>query len=409
MTPIPVLCCVTIKESVPAGNPLIGNGFLAMPALRALLHHMLPDNPTRITPAFLMPVLRSAGVLQQATITKVDAKPLAGGAGFNAQLACLYLTYDRHEAKAPRSLIAKLPTLQIELQQNAAVFRPGMRECWFYRHGTVRTPLNVPRCFYNAVDAATGESFLLLEDLTPGRTGNRMDGASIEEAKLALQSLAALHAAWWEVDPVTEPELLQLMDNAQEAQNLVGQLYQKAWPQFLERFAFQIPDEVRQLGGYLVGHIPEAEALLDPSPRTLIHGDFRLENMIFGTRDGQPVCWVIDWEDVILWNGMFDVAWFLGGCLPVEKSDQEEELLRWYYQALTQAGVKGYPWAQCYHDYRCAMLSGFVQGVLSVASLETDNDDDRDLARVLAERFIMACVRLRLFERLPSSIRSTRG
>ena len=79
MTPIPVLCCVTIKESVPAGNPLIGKGFLAVPALRALLHRMYPDNPTPITPAFLMPILRSTGVLQQATITQVDVKPLQQG------------------------------------------------------------------------------------------------------------------------------------------------------------------------------------------------------------------------------------------------------------------------------------------------------------------------------------------
>lgn len=364
--------------------------------------HTLTDSPAQITSIFLMPILQSAGVLQQAIITTIDIEPLAAMASFNAQLARLHLTYDKYEAEAPRSLIVKLPAVNTELQQNAAVFRPGLKECWFYRHGVARTPLNVPYCYYNAVDAATGGSFLLLEDLAPARTGNRINGTSLEEAKLALQSLAHLHAAWWAVDPAAEQELVQLMDNFQEAQNLVEQLYQDAWPQFLKRAVFEIPDDIQQFGECLVGRISAAEALLDSSPRTLMHGDFRLENMLFGTRHGQPICWVIDWEDIMLWNGMFDAAWFLGGCLPVEKSDKEEELLRCYHQALTQAGVEGYPWAQCYHDYRCAMLSSFVQGILTVASLETDDDYAHNLARVLAERFIMACRRLRLYELLPS-------
>ena len=57
---------------------------------------------------------------------------------------------------------------------------------------------------------------------------------------------------------------------------------------------------------------------------------------------------------------------------------------------------------KCYHDYRCAMFSSFVQGILTVASLETDDDDARNLARILAERFIMAYRRLRLDELQPS-------
>ena len=222
--------------------------------------HFLPDSPAKITSAFLLPILRSAGVVQQATITAIAIEPLGDIASYNAQLARLHLAYDRDETQAPRSLIAKIPTVNTKLQQNAAVFRPGLRECWFYRQGVSRTPLNVPHCYYNSVDTATGESFLLLEDLAPARTGNRIQGASLAEAELALQSIAALHAAWWAVDAAAVPELAQLQDNAQEAQNLVEQLYQKAWPQFLERAAFEIPDDIRQFGESLVGHISAIEA-----------------------------------------------------------------------------------------------------------------------------------------------------
>jgi aminoglycoside phosphotransferase (APT) family kinase protein len=142
------------------------------------------------------------------------------------------------------------------------------------------------------------------------------------------------------------------------------------------------------------------EALLAHSPRTLIHGDFRLDNLLFGTRDAQPACWVIDWEDIMLGNGMVDVAWFLGGCLPAEESDGEQELLRGYRRALIQAGVEGYSWAKCFLDYRNAMISSFVQGILMVVSLETGEDYARNLAGVLSERFMLACRRLRLADLL---------
>ena len=361
----------------------------------------LPETHAQITPAFLSPILRSAGVLRRASVAAIHVEPLApDGAGlFNAQLARLCLTYDAPEAEAPRSLIAKLPTRNTELHHNAAVFQPGARECWFYRQGVARTPLDVPRCYFSAVDATMGESFLLLEDLAPARTGNRMDGASSEEAELVLRSLARMHAAWWGA----EQELAHLMDNIVEAQDLVEQLYRRGWPRFLERATFEIPNDVRRFGDHLVGRVAATEALLDHSPRTLVHGDFRLENMLFGTRLGRPVCWVIDWEDIQFWSGMFDVAWFLGGCLRVEESDKEEQLVRYYYHVLTQAGVAGYSWAECYRDYRCAMFSGFVQGILMAASLEpSDEAVNRALARVIGERFVVACRRLRLPELMPS-------
>ena len=87
--------------------------------------HVLPASPDQITPAFLVPILREAGVLRQATVSAVRAEPLEGRVSFNAQLVRLWLTYDRSEVGAPQSLIAKLPTGNTELYQNAVVFRPG--------------------------------------------------------------------------------------------------------------------------------------------------------------------------------------------------------------------------------------------------------------------------------------------
>jgi aminoglycoside/choline kinase family phosphotransferase len=343
-------------------------------------------------------------------VIRVQIEPLVARASYNAQLARLRLAYDVQTAEAPRSLIAKLPAgegpdADADRHENAAVFQPGQKECWFYRRVAANVPgppVNVPRCYFNALDAATGESFLLLQDLAPARTGSWANGASVQEADLALRSIARLHAAWWQVEPAAEPELARLVGNLQEEQELVERLYQQAWPQFLGRTPVEVPDDVRQFGERLVGRIAAADALLDDSPHTLVHGDFRLENILYGTCDGQPACWVIDWEDVSLGSGMLDVAWFLGGCLRVEDSAEEGWLLRRYHRALIHEGVAGYPWAQCRRDYTCAMISCFVQGILSALPPETGDKYSHSLARALEERFVAACTRLRLHELLPS-------
>jgi hypothetical protein len=359
----------------------------------------LPGSPARITPHLLTSLLRSGGVICQSAVAALEIEPLAALNAFNAQIARLRLTYDREESAAPSALIAKLPTVDASLQQNAAVFRPGLKECWFYRHAAAKTPVHVPRCYYNAVDEATGESFLLLEDLAPARPGSRLEGASIEEARLALQSLARLHAAWWEAGPEIDPKLAQLGDHSQEADDLVGRLYARAWPRFVEHAPLSLPDDIRRFGESLLGRIARVESLLDDAPQTLIHGDFRLENMLFGTLQEQPACWVIDWEDIGLANGMLDAAWFLGGCLALEQVEQEEQLLRGYHRALTAAGVCGYSWEQCKKDYRFAMISSFVQGILTVVSLQaTGGEHALRLADVLTGRWTAACQRLELYE-----------
>lgn len=356
----------------------------------------------QITPAWLNSVLQPVIGAQDAAVTQVHQEQLAGQEQFNADLRRLHLTYDRPHAAVPQSLIAKLPTADAELNTHAAAFQPGSRENWFYRSGASRSPVYVPRCYYTAIDNATGQSILLLEDLTFAPVGSQLTGATLAQTRLALASLARLHGRWWD-DTASEEiqELTRLIaDKWVAEQNLVGELYATAWPKFLEQRLVEIPDEVRHFGAAIVGNMKLIDALIDRAPKTLAHGDYRLENIHFGVRDGEAICWIIDWEDVFFGAGMVDVSWFLGGCLPVEQSHHETELLRQYYQTLMDEGVENYSWAQCYDDYRCGMCSSFVQGVLSATLAEGANEQAYKLAQVVASRFIAAAQRLRLSEML---------
>jgi hypothetical protein len=352
-----------------------------------------------ITPEWITWVLYQTGVLRNATVTQIDMERISGEVSFNAQLMRLSLTYNFVEATAPHTLILKLPTTDTTLQANATVFRPGSKEHWFYQRIAPSTRLHVARCYYSAVDATTRESVLVLEDLVSAQRINQVTGVAADAAQLALQSVAGLHSGWWERQSATEiQELQSITDSSGAAEALVEKLYAQAWPQFLQSGIVTVPTDVKRFGERLVGRITETEQLLTSSPQTLIHGDFRLDNLLFDLQKEPPCCWLLDWEDVAFGCGVCDLAWFLGGCLQLQASTHEEDLLRFYHHTLLDKGVLDYSWLQCLHDYRYAMISSFVQGVLSSMVDENASDYDCRFAHAVASRFIAACQRLRLGE-----------
>ena len=368
-----------------------------------MTHASLP--PARIdqmTPAFLTGRLRAAGPLSRATVTAVEAQRLGSRTRYNAQLFRLHLHYDRSELRAPRTLVAKLPTLNTALHERAGVFQPGAKENWFYQHVARQTTLPVPRCYYNALDPESGGSVLLLQDLAPAQPGDQAKGASAKDAALALQRLAPFHAAWWSEQAQRElPDFIRRPEKAGAATVLVDRLYAAAWPQFLELNIVVMPEEVRRFGASLAGRLAQVNALLAEAPQTLIHGDFRLENLLWDGAPAKVRCWVVDWEDIALASAMVDVAWFLGGGLRLAEGGRESELVRHYHQALVAGGVAGYTEAQCFAHYRLAMCGCFVQGVLMATATATISHRQPDVSGAVAERFVAACARLRLGELFP--------
>lgn len=364
--------------------------------------------PPLLTPDFLNALLPSVIGLDSATTINPRYQRLTGQPAFKANVWRIYLIYDPPQPHAPASLIAKLPTIQAELHERATILQPGARENWFYRVAAPRSPVLTPRCYYQIIDETTGQSVLLLEDIV-APTGGQLAGATLAQARIALDSLARLHAAWrLTADREEIQELMRLItDKWREEQTLVGELYDAAWPQFLQQALVPVSEEARQFGAAIVGNITAVDALIDRAPKTLVHGDYRLENIHFNEHEGQAACWIIDWEDVFFGSGLVDVAWFLGGCLPVALAEHEMSLLRHYHQALLDEGVAGYSWEQCLEVYRCGMCSSFIQGVLSATLAEDADEAERQLAQVVAQRFIAAAERLQLAQLLNSSTAAT--
>jgi aminoglycoside phosphotransferase (APT) family kinase protein len=107
------------------------------------------------------------------------------------------------------------------------------------------------------------------------------------------------------------------------------------------------------------------------------HGDYRLDNMMFGRVPGAPAISVIDWQAARLAPPLLDAAIFLGSCLSVEdRRAHERELLHGYHEKLCEAGIDGFSFADCLESYRGSSLYPFLLTVaVSVTLARTERGD----------------------------------
>ena len=105
-------------------------------------------------------------------------------------------------------------------------------------------------------------------------------------------------------------------------------------------------------------------------PMTIVHGDYRLDNLFFGTNGVA----VIDWQVAHRGRGVFDVAYFLSGCLePAARRAEEMRLLHLWYELATDGG-HGYAFEDALRDYRRAVLYCHVYTVIAIGSLDPANE-----------------------------------
>lgn len=338
----------------------------------------LPGSLDELTPEWLTGALRAAG-LDAARVRARRVEPIAAGSGFLGQLARLHLDYERPVAAAPATLIAKLPTLDPGGREIGRLFRFYEREVRFYRELGGRFEMRIPRCYHAAME---GDDFLLLlEDLGGLRPGDDVAGCSAAEAEAAVAAIARLQAAWWQGPRVDALDWMPMV-NAPVHQ-MAETAYQAVLPAFLESFGDRLSPRLRRLSEDLATRIV---AVLDASvepPRTLLHGDYRLDNLFFG---GGEVA-AVDWQIACRGRGAFDLGYFLSGSVDTAlRRAEEQRLLRLWHETVTDGEPGRYAFEQALIDYRRAVLYCHVYSVVAIGSLDPTNARgvayfDRALAR----------------------------
>lgn len=174
----------------------------------------------------------------------------------------------------------------------------------------------------------------MLGDAAPAVVGDEISGATAEQARLALSQLALVHG------PLLDDQTLAANDRVNRESPVNQALIAALYAGFIERYRDQIAEQHREVCERLVQTFDAylaAEAERN-GPRGLIHGDYRLDNMLFGQPGADRPLTVVDWQTVTWGPAFTDVAYFLGCALPIERRREHyDTLLAAYTEALGPA------------------------------------------------------------------------
>jgi len=327
----------------------------------------IPSGPGALTTAWLTDALAAGKVIKRARVIAFVVESPGEGAGLYGQTVRVVLQYDRAEAGAPPSLIAKFSAATQQLR--AAASPAYAKEIRFYREVAQRRDLPTPACYFAEIDRESHWHIILLQDLAPARAGNRLAGCSPAQAHLAVRHIAAFHAAWWEHPLLSAMQWLPDPDFGQNADAQQTQ-YESWWPRFLEKIGdAPLPDPIRAIGERFGPHRAAIERhLFNAPPRTLLHGDYHLGNLLFASEQGGVPFAVIDWQMLRRGRGVRDVTYFLSeNLLAADRRAMEKDLLADYHRLLVEGGVSGYTFDECLADYRLSLLQRLRALVSTIA------------------------------------------
>jgi len=329
--------------------------------------------PDAVSREWLTQVLRRARLLDRAGVEHFTAQTV--GTGQMGTSVRYRLHYDHAESQAPQSVVCKFASADPTSRATGLALRSYEAEVSFYREVARTVDIRTPRCHFTDIDLETGEFVLVLEDLAPCVQGDQLAGCTVDQAALAMEELAKLHAPRWG-DPRLG-ELGWLNRNTPESVEMSGQLLAGLFPGFLDRYATRLDRDLVRIAEHLSTSLgvwlQQREA-----PFVVQHGDYRLDNMLFGTSEGGYPLAVVDWQTVVWGPPLADASYFLGaGLLPEDRRQHEKVLLRVYYDALVAQGVDGFAWDRCWRDYRRYAFSGFLMAVgASMLVVQTERGDE---------------------------------
>ncbi|MBI2723953.1 MAG: phosphotransferase [Chloroflexi bacterium] len=342
--------------------------------------------------AWLTAALQEAGVLPPSgRVASFEWERVGEGAGFMGIIARVRLTYDGDSGDAPATVIAKFPTPEPGARAIGEAYGLYEREARFYRDLAPSLDCAIARAYYVAMDEDRRQFAILLEDLaTFGTIGDQLAGCTPEAARTALLELARLHVAMWDHPRLAELDWLQRGVDIVRAP--LSTMYGPAVQPFIDQFGHVMPEEVRsELPGLAARVMALIDVIADEGPMTVIHGDFRLDNIFF-SGDG-PDCRValVDWQTPNRGWGAYEVAYFLSGCLtPEDRRASELDILRAYHAAIAARAGDSYAMEDLLHDYKVSLLTVLALFVINGTMIEMTNDRAVALFEAWMDRLMQA-------------------
>lgn len=348
------------------------------------LRQTFPRHPDELTLEWLAESL--AAHIGAATRLSGFATTILGeGAGMAGIVVRVDLAYDGDAGGAPRSVCAKFSTSNPANRALMASLGLYRRETVFYRMLAEGNSARKPVALRTDISEDGGACVLLLEDFPFHVPGDQVVGCSIGAAVHVVREAARLHASLWGSE---RPSGLETF--AGPFSEGIARSADMAWPRLIASFPDLVGPHIAELREPFGSAMARYARWTNEGPATVTHGDFRLDNMLFGPIDGRDPVVLIDWQAVCWAKGIKDLTYFLTQSLTVEdRRSHELELLDEYRSALASHGVE-YLRDECLSDYRKAAVGAFAVAVAIAAGLEATNERAMRLMRAALSRAVAA-------------------
>ena len=361
----------------------------------------VPFSLKEINAAWLTRALKDGGVISDEEVTGFTHRVIGQETGFLGEVAILNLTYSRADSGAPSSMVLKIPTplKNRRMGQSMGVYEKEIR---FYSQ--LSTSLNVrsPKHYYGALDKFDDPDVvlsrleklhrspiwlvaifslllmwfvgfrprryvLLIEDVSYLRLGDQVGGCSHEDMKRALGAMAKLHAQFWDTD---ELRAMTWVQPGHLTSKLIHMMYLQSGGKFIEANGDRITERQAELLTWLKANGMALTEMLGSEPRTLLHGDFRLDNLCFDDQTGEVL--LLDWQTMLTGSIGQDLAYFLSASVPLDTPDEDiQDLLHHYQQCLADEGIEiSEDWLRWQYE------AGMVATLYRIAP--TANDENLD-------------------------------
>ena len=330
---------------------------------------MIATRPDDFTTSWLEQVL----IAPQGTLRAFAHKPL--GTGQMCDSFRITLDWTGHDG--PASIIAKCPSHDEQSRNIAALLGSYAREVNWYRELAGKSHISRPHCYHAEIADNRVDFALLLGDCAPAVQGDQLAGASSDVLTPAVKQLAALHAPFWNKDVAAEHPWI-----ANDSRALVETMLPALAEGFAERYASRLSPDIIALARALAANI---QRYLDwqPSATSVVHGDFRLDNLLFAPYGDITV---VDWQTLGVGCPFADLAYLVGTSFTDadERAAQEPMLVDHYLAALERHDIhvdRNAAW----RDYRLYALSGVLMAIFASMNVERTERGDEMFA-VMAER-----------------------
>ena len=328
----------------------------------------IPVQADDITAEWMQQALAAGGLSDFPELDALEIKEISDENNMMGHVYRCRMTACGNIALHPAAVVVKLPTSKITVRKFANWMSLYHREFVFYSDIALHSHIRVPSVFYCDFDARSQGFVLVMEDLGNMKELPNMEGAGVMRARRAIAEIAELQGQFWEAADAPALGNCNAFMSAKEGY-LMQLIYLLILPITLNRFDDLFTTDMRRLAEKFGSRIGAYYAALNSGPKTIVHGDYRLGNVLFGD-EGQIDFVVIDWQGAGLGCGMYDVAFFLSFSVTVDDRRRiERDAIGEYHDTLCRMGVKNYSRDDCWRSYRQSMLGTLIPMVIGAGSI----------------------------------------